>query len=162
MSKYVRTEDGIITVDDFVRCLLRKNARSYGKEMLNFEKTERMVDKYSTRNFYEFDICTPSDSGHLGIGRDSRHGIMPECDALKEVEETPNRKADTIEELCDWYVTFYSKDGHTEHCTYYDLDRDLFQSLIRAKSFTIYGAIWTDKGLIYVAKMNEKGEFELL
>lgn len=26
---------------------------------------------------------------------------------------------------------------------------------------TIYGAIWTDKGLIYVAKMNEKGELEL-
>ena len=24
------------------------------------------------------------------------------------------------------------------------------------------GAIWTDKGLIYVAKMNDKGELELL
>lgn len=30
------------------------------------------------------------------------------------------------------------------------------------KRGTIYGAIWTDKGLIYVAKMNEKGELELL
>ena len=27
---------------------------------------------------------------------------------------------------------------------------------------TIKGAIWTDKGLIYVAKMNDKGELELL
>lgn len=26
----------------------------------------------------------------------------------------------------------------------------------------VYGAIWTDKGLIYVAKMNTKGELELL
>lgn len=26
----------------------------------------------------------------------------------------------------------------------------------------VYGAIWTDKGLIYVAKMNDKGELELL
>ena len=25
-----------------------------------------------------------------------------------------------------------------------------------------YGAIWTDKGLIYVARMNEEGKFELL
>ena len=25
-----------------------------------------------------------------------------------------------------------------------------------------YGAIWTDKGLIYVAKMNSNGELELL
>ena len=71
------------------------------------------------------------------------------------------KQADTIEELCDWYVSVWSKDGHTEYCTYYDLGRDLFQSLTCAK-FTIYGAIWTDKGLIYVAKMNEKGEFELL
>ena len=32
-----------------------------------------------------------------------------------------------------------------------------------AKGWTeIYGAIWTDKGLIYVAKMNDKGELELL
>ena len=27
---------------------------------------------------------------------------------------------------------------------------------------TIKGAIWTDKGLIYVAKMNDKGELELI
>ena len=26
----------------------------------------------------------------------------------------------------------------------------------------IYGAIWTDKGLIYVAKMNDKGELCLI
>ena len=71
------------------------------------------------------------------------------------------KQADTIKELCDWFVTVWSKDGHTEYCTYYDLDRDLFQSLVRAK-FTVYGAIWTDKGLIYVAKMNKEGEFELL
>ncbi len=27
---------------------------------------------------------------------------------------------------------------------------------------TIYGAIWTEKGLTYVAKMNDEGELELL
>ena len=26
----------------------------------------------------------------------------------------------------------------------------------------VYGSIWTDKGLIYVAKMNDKGELELI
>jgi hypothetical protein len=26
----------------------------------------------------------------------------------------------------------------------------------------IYGAVWTDEGLIYVAQMNKKGELELL
>ena len=28
--------------------------------------------------------------------------------------------------------------------------------------YNIYGAIWTDKGLIYVAKMNDKGDLELI
>lgn len=32
----------------------------------------------------------------------------------------------------------------------------------RGDDFDIYGTIWTDKGLIYVAKMNNKGELELL
>ena len=32
---------------------------------------------------------------------------------------------------------------------------------VRTKD-TEYGAIWTDKGLIYVAKINEKRELELL
>jgi len=36
------------------------------------------------------------------------------------------------------------------------------QKYARDKDWTIYGAIWTDKGLIYVAKMNDKGEFELI
>ena len=62
--------------------------------------------------------------------------------------------ADTIEELCDEFV---GVDKTNEH------DR---LSKLSLKSYcnyvAIYGAIWTDKGLIYVAKMNEKGELELL
>lgn len=62
--------------------------------------------------------------------------------------------ADTIEELCDEFV---GVDKTNEH------DR---LSKLSLKSYcnyvAIYGAIWTDKGLIYVAKMNEKGELELI
>ena len=47
------------------------------------------------------------------------------------------KQADTIEELCDEIV-------------------------MRKDSKTIYGAIWTELGLRYVAKMNEKGELELI
>lgn len=61
---------------------------------------------------------------------------------------------DTIEELCDEFVRV-SKSVHDF----------LVSNDIPTKKFDdteIYGAIWTDKGLIYVAKMNEKGELELL
>lgn len=77
------------------------------------------------------------------------------------------KQADTIEELCDEYViiNWTEEDGWGEpqlvknKVSIYQL-----QKLIKfdSKSHKVYGAIWTDKGLIYVAKMNEKGELELL
>lgn len=72
--------------------------------------------------------------------------------------------ADTIEELCDEFVI--------ENCNYtykpfifpkYCSTNPLLEIYTHFDRDTIcYGAIWTDKGLIYVAKMNEKGELELL
>ena len=71
--------------------------------------------------------------------------------------------ADTIEELCDEFVCL----GSAEYQKY--VKHSLKEALqkkewLERKGYTcnIYGAIWTDKGLIYVAKMNDKGELELL
>ena len=80
---------------------------------------------------------------------------------LKKVEII--KQADTIEELCDEFVLvapYRFKKPRTGR----ELDKD-FEDMIyfyTDKDDVIYGAIWTNKGLIYVAKMNEKGEFELL
>ena len=59
------------------------------------------------------------------------------------------KQADTIEELCDEFVVIV--DG--KHYIRVPASNPNFQT---------YGAIWTDKGLIYIAKMNDKGELELL
>ena len=78
------------------------------------------------------------------------------------------KQADTIEELCDAFVL--------DHPLFANNCKNLYHSFEKAKngikkrsgdahdlySFEIYGAIWTDKGLIYVAKTNDKGELELL
>lgn len=69
------------------------------------------------------------------------------------------KTADSIEELCDELV-YEMKSGS-------EIKRSLHKPYavvkeIDYKYFTIYGAIWTDKGLIYVAKMNDKGEMELI
>lgn len=70
------------------------------------------------------------------------------------------RQADTIEELCDEKVLVV--DGQrpiiANVCNFNDFKGSSF-SFSNAR---YYGAIWTDKGLIYAAKMNEKGKFELL
>ena len=58
-----------------------------------------------------------------------------------------------IEDLFDEYIILRPEDK-----PYLADDDDL-----KLKYHVVtYGAIWTDKGLIYVAKMNKKGEFELL
>lgn len=76
-------------------------------------------------------------------------------------------RADTIEELCDEFVVVdKEKDKHifdTIHNGFlvkgqYGIDARYYTD----RKYKVYGAIWTDKGLIYVAKMNDKGELELL
>lgn len=80
------------------------------------------------------------------------------------------KQADTIEELCDTFVDetennlldkffFYEENGDcfiNEHDLTLIYDRDSVGARL------LKGAIFTDKGLIYVAKMNDKGELELL
>ena len=63
-------------------------------------------------------------------------------------------QADTIEELCDEFVLC----ENNKCCIISDVEA---KEMSRNKC-KIYGAIWTDKGLIYVAKMNDKGELKLL
>lgn len=62
------------------------------------------------------------------------------------------KQADTIPELCDEFVYHLKSGGKF-------IDDKLTKSNIYEN---VFGAIWTDKGLIYVAKMNDKGELELL
>ena len=74
------------------------------------------------------------------------------------------KQADIIEELCDVFIVKGTDIDANENC-YLTLEYcpKLSQIILHPRhSIEIYGAIWTDKGLIYVAKMNEKGELELL
>ena len=68
------------------------------------------------------------------------------------------KQADTIEELCDEAV-FFDKDNKphykSQEGNLWYLGAGLFIETLRF-------CIFTDKGLIYVAKMNEKGDLELL
>ena len=69
---------------------------------------------------------------------------------------------DTIEKLCDQFVFIDDFYLH-EHRVCHSFENAIALSKkhnVDIKTFR--GAIWTDKGLIYVAKMNEKGELELL
>ena len=70
------------------------------------------------------------------------------------------KMADTIEELCDEFVCV-SKDNPKDYIIDDNLWGDVYPYYNPEKDY-LFGAIITDKGLIYVAKMNDKGELELI
>ena len=65
------------------------------------------------------------------------------------------KESDSIEELCDELVEYGNR-------PIVITQTKVIRGRMSGKTRLIYGAIWTDKGLIYVAKMNDKGELELL
>lgn len=75
------------------------------------------------------------------------------------------KESDNLEELFDGFVyhCHWTLDHREEHKVYKTL-KDLYANnyIVKSKYFIIYGAIWTDRGLIYVAKINMKGNWELL
>ena len=71
-------------------------------------------------------------------------------------------QSENLEELCDEYVVeyFVSENVIQIRCAELQWAKTEFE---RNKKGTIYGAIRVaSKGLIYVAKLNSKGEFELI
>ena len=74
------------------------------------------------------------------------------------------KQADTIEELCDGFYIDKCKeefllDEMFDDCWY---DFNLYFKDCAKSGIDVYGFIKTDKGLIYVAKMNDKGDLELI
>lgn len=73
--------------------------------------------------------------------------------------------ADTIEELCDKFIL--SRIDiiilNKEHTKYrFEGSDEWFDITETELKRGIYGAVWTDIGLLYAAKMNKKGELKLL
>ena len=65
-------------------------------------------------------------------------------------------QSENIEELCDEFVVVNNTCFNTPQFLGTIIDKDYY------KHEEVYGAIWTSKGLIYVAKMNDKGDLELI
>ena len=85
------------------------------------------------------------------------------------------KQSETIEELCDEYVIDNWKEkGKPVYCFKYVKETNSAYCIDEKGYLILYipqmlecgciikGAIWTDKGLIYVAKFNDKGDLELI
>lgn len=94
--------------------------------------------------------------------------LLFEKDDIKQCKQ-----ADNIEELCEEFVWVWNKNEfpyscYRQHIRYAwgDLLRNIRSEENYGKylnnDYEIYGATWTDKGLIYIAKLNDKGKLELI
>lgn len=74
------------------------------------------------------------------------------------------KQADTIEELCDAYVVICDYEPSIINAKYVTFEEALKYSNYEEEkeNMQFFGAIWCERGLIYVAKMNDKGDLELI
>lgn len=131
--KYIRTKDGrIIDLDRVV----------YGDKVIHLNENEIEGGNWSGW-YWKID----------------EYGYEIECRDADIIKQ-----ADTIEELCDEFVLIEDTREPSKP-TLMTVHRNGLKDYYlkhRVEIKYIKGAIWTDKGLIYVAKMNDKGELELL
>lgn len=110
-------------------------------------------DLYDTKNLM---YRTIKDNKVYRVGYDVEKPTF-EADIIAE--------ADTPEELCDLYIDEETKTIFHKHNGYVVNYRTNYvyslESLIKV-FHSIKGAIYTDEGLIYVIKMNDKGDWEII
>ena len=98
-----------------------------------------------------FEVILISPLGFVRI--DKRDGTFPDI-----FEKNIVNQADTIEELCDVFIYVKRQD---DKVVWWKVDDHFFTKEISFGG-ELYGAIWTDKGLIYVTKMNEERKLCLI
>lgn len=100
-------------------------------------------------HIYEYVEQRIHPSQYLKFGQ-YRHNLNSEYEQIIA-------QADTIEELCDCFVTEGNRhivwDKQQNKGITFEQVKESFASY----HFKIFGAVWCDKGLIYVAKMNKDG-----
>ncbi len=72
------------------------------------------------------------------------------------------KQSDNLAELCDEFVIDWLPTNHKDIFGIDEYSKKIIESCIGNSKTNVYGAIWTDKGLIYVAKMNDDGELVLI
>lgn len=102
--------------------------------------------------FVKIRDCTHNMKENIVVGKTPVDfgKYLPIKDIIKE--------SDSIDELCDEYVIPKFRDVFVIDA----FSKQICVNHIKCGNGDVYGAIWTDKGLIYVAKMNSKGELELI
>ncbi len=155
--RYIRTKDGkLFDLEKIKRKIIEDSNRFY-KDFIFDEIKANKVLKTLNLDFTAVgkQNCTDIEQR----GKRCHFGVSLNC------QDYRFKSADTIDKLCDCFVKIKQKGNCKPYILKFDFkDLPLLkQQRIKYPTSPVYGAIHIeDKGLIYVAKMNEKGELELL
>lgn len=162
--KYIRTKyDKILDIDNTKECIyvIRdtsvKNTESrYVSYLWDNWKEYHLID-YQNCMLFSFDSAQNFIRKLMEANLKFQDLVIELSPYYKDCKQ-----ADTIEELCDEIVLYDNQLNTYGVFVKKVIGFKWLQNHIEIyKGMTIYGAIWTSKGLIYVAKMNDKGELEL-
>ena len=141
--KYIRTKDGIYETIDY-------------DQLPNNLKKQLDEREHSCMKDYK----------KMGVFAKMKQGAVIISNIQPILLFAVQNQADTIEELCDRCVVIHKYSERPQDLSFYEAQYfiDVWTRKVKSNDpvVAIYGAVWTDKGLIYVAKMNDKGELELL
>ena len=172
--KYIRTKDGRIVEEGKLEPGLKQTIITIKNKKDNKELRQIVCDDLD--DYLEMVVVGEYCKCHKINPKDIRY-------EKKAIFNDVLKSADTIEELCDVIVCrnelFYPLTSNREGNEFDWEEINRFRKSVcmseeeynKIKETTnnfepyfwnVYGAVWTSKGLIYVAKMNEKGELELL
>ena len=118
---------------------------------VGFTRGERKMKKYIRTKDGRIGKVTHEDNKNYRAKFGRKCPLISKDDVIKT--------ADTIEELVDMFVIKNPKNGCLDIVSSLGV---INVQLFKESGLVVYGAIWTDKGLIFVAKMNDKGVLELL
>lgn len=85
---------------------------------------------------------------------------------LEKFKKTIIKQADTMDELINRYVIVSKHRNYSykiySKCQFGKLSRNYLLNKIKEGNTKVFGAIWTNRGLIYRAIMNEEGQLKLI
>lgn len=166
--KYIRTKDGIIDVKSVEERLLNEVKDLIKLKIYDLDDDDEDGEEEIEAELKSIKVISTMETGKIVISCESEtQDLYEEYDVVK--------MSDSIEELCDGFVVYREGEGklifdgtHRFYKVY--AKKSVFESAMEeyndfkdsGEEIWVKGFIWTDEGLIYVAKMNEKGELELL
>ena len=161
---YIRTEDKILDMKNTNKCIyVIRDIKESGE----FRYVSYLWDNWRNYFLIDYQNC-------ILFSYNSAQNLI--SDLIKENLEYQNlvielspyykdcKQSSNLAELCDRFVFIDKK--HQGGKYRYQVYTRLFEKKNLPKYIQngteIYGAIWTDAGLKYIAKLDDKGEFELI